>query len=1091
MRRLIFLWILTLLVTPLRAQEQLRKKEVLELRRSAIRSLPPDMKKSAASTLLDSMGWPGKRKYSDGRIVEIRRLNPNRKPEYVTTFNSIAAKTVSTDKVRKEAGQGFDLEGDGMVVGVWDAGVMRTTHVEFGDRARVMDDTEEVSGHATHVSGTIGAAGLDAAARGMAGKAVIEGYDWDLDLPEMETAASEGLLLSNHSYGFVLGWDYNLDEERWEWYGDLLVSETEDYLFGFYHPETYENDRIAYENPYYLIVKSAGNDRGEGPPPGTEHYVWEDGDWVVSTRVRPKDGGNDGFNTIDPVASAKNILAIGAINDMPSGYTDPGNVVITGYSAFGPADDGRIKPDLVGNGVRLYSTYSDSDTDYRSISGTSMSAPNITGSLALIQEQHYKLFEKYMTAAALKGLAIHTAGDAGEPGPDYKFGWGVLNTLEAVKLISDGKLDRLRELSLAQGEEYRLKLYANGNEPVKVTICWTDPPGHVPAPSLNPDIKQLVNDLDVRLVRVKDGQQTEPFVLDKTHPSMQASRGDNLVDNVEQVLLESPPAGFYEIIVSHKGRLTGKSQEVALLFSGLTDEYVASGVTELNGNNGAFVLTSAPGYLPDMDAAWQIKPGNGFPIKLYFNFFSTEPGHDFLRIYDGADETAPLIASLDGDQQTDLLEINSSSGQLYVRFVSDSQVQGEGFSAVYCTIPPEDSTIIQGDPFPCEGSIVRYLTAGAAGVNYTWTAPDGWETDSLLNDGIDLFAGSMPGVLKVTPFNRCGSGPESGLQLTSLNSIPAISGYLADTLPCAGVVATVEVAEVTGATYNWQLPENWPGSSEEHILDYIPGSEPGVITVNVRNSCGYGDTVSVLISGRTAPDSEKILTSRYQPCALTEQEFYVNTREEHSYHWEVADDWSIIGNPDNDTVLVSVGSRASDITVYTTNKCGVRKSESHIVVSPLPDQPLIQVNNSIYEGYRLLSISNASSFTGFQWYRDDSAIPAPQGQQATYVAFLPGYYTAGVTNREGCVRKNGDISGIEIQEKNQVYSVVPGLHGHINILNHTAEQASVRIYDFTGRLLLITTADPGHNEIPFLHKGVFIVSVTGSLSNNTSRVFMH
>ncbi len=171
--------------------------------------------------------------------------------------------------------------------------------------------------------------------------------------------------------------------------------------------------------PDFLIVKSAGNDRGEGPAPGSEHYVWDDGEWVSSTRVRQIDGGEDGYGSIGPISTAKNILVVGAVRDLPDGYTDPEEVEITSYSVFGPTDDGRIKPDIVTNGEALYSSYTGSDSAYRRLSGTSMSAPGATGSMALLQEHHYKVYGSYLNAASMKGLVLHTADDAGNPGPDY------------------------------------------------------------------------------------------------------------------------------------------------------------------------------------------------------------------------------------------------------------------------------------------------------------------------------------------------------------------------------------------------------------------------------------------------------------------------------------------------------------------------------------------------------------------------------------------------------------------------------------------------------------------------------------------------
>ena len=46
-------------------------------------------------------------------------------------------------------------------------------------------------------------------ARGMAGKAMVYGWDFSNDFAEMAIAAADGMVLSNHSYGSLTGWYHN------------------------------------------------------------------------------------------------------------------------------------------------------------------------------------------------------------------------------------------------------------------------------------------------------------------------------------------------------------------------------------------------------------------------------------------------------------------------------------------------------------------------------------------------------------------------------------------------------------------------------------------------------------------------------------------------------------------------------------------------------------------------------------------------------------------------------------------------------------------------------------------------------------------
>ncbi|TFH19900.1 MAG: peptidase S8, partial [Bacteroidia bacterium] len=612
------------------SQERLLSDQSVLERKSTITELPSDEARIQAGEYARRNGLQERMVYKDGTVMEIRRLSSTGRPIYNKTFNLNSARTISTDKVWEGGSSGLDLSGAGMVVGIWDGGKVRNTHVEFGGRVRLLDNASELTEHGTHVAGTVGAAGLSSNAHGMANKSSLDCYDWNNDVSEIRSAAAQGLLISNHSYGLVLGFDYNSDKSRWEWWGDPEISETEDYQFGFYVEEASDLDKIAYDHPKYLHVKSAGNDRGEGPADGAIHYIWSNGAWVASTAVRDLDGGNNGFDCMGPVSSAKNILAVGAVADIPGGYEQPSDVELASFSAFGPTDDGRIKPDIVANGVSLYSTTSGSDSSYGSKGGTSMASPSVAGSMALLQQHFRNLTGNYMYASQLKSLVLHTADEAGNPGPDYKHGWGLMNTARAADVLSTTPADRFFYDTLQNQVAQEYVFFARASEPVRITMVWTDPAGEVPTPQLNPTTRILVNDLDIRLIRQVDGQVFRPWVLDPANPSAPAQTGDNTLDNVEQIYLDQALVGFYTLQVSHKTSLSNRMQPYAMLVTGLEADYVASGYNELNESNGAILLTSADQYINNMDVQWFINPGNGQPVSIYFDYLETQADQDIV-----------------------------------------------------------------------------------------------------------------------------------------------------------------------------------------------------------------------------------------------------------------------------------------------------------------------------------------------------------------------------------------------------------------------------------------------------------------------------
>jgi len=326
--------------------------------------------------------------------VELIGIDAAGRPWFAGTTNLIAAQTVSLDHVWPGGSSGFDQDGANTAgeLAMWDAGAIMTSHQEFGGRVTVADASPDVHYHAHHVAGILVAAGVDPNAKGMSFAAYLHGYDWTDDELEMAAAGASGLLVSNHSYGWVTGWQWSPSSEAWYWYGDVEVSTVEDPGFGFYAGGTEWWDEIAHDAPYYLIVKSAGNDRNDYGPEASDpgHWYWnadiEDWDW--STDLREFDGqATSGFDTLPYRGNAKNVLTVGAVHDIPGGYTQPSDVAMSTFSSYGPTDDGRIKPDIVANGIELYSTYVESDTSYASFSGTSMSGPNAAGAIHVLASE--------------------------------------------------------------------------------------------------------------------------------------------------------------------------------------------------------------------------------------------------------------------------------------------------------------------------------------------------------------------------------------------------------------------------------------------------------------------------------------------------------------------------------------------------------------------------------------------------------------------------------------------------------------------------------------------------------------------------------
>ncbi|NER13143.1 S8 family serine peptidase [Leptobacterium flavescens] len=541
-------------------------------------SLRANLEKSKAIQMAEQKGWDVLRINSDGSYDELIRVSEEGKPIYYTVSNVNAARSTRANHLNSGGSLGLNLNGQGMTAHVWDGGAVRTSHQEYGGRVIINDGVTALNNnsfHATHVTGTIGAAGVDAAAKGMAPQATVRTSDWNSDLAEATTAASNGMLVSNHSYGFAA---------RNPFTGAVQIPI---YYFGGYIDESRGWDELMYNAPNYLMVVAAGNDGNDN-----------------TANSSPLEG-NSLYDKLTGHSTSKNNLVVANAQDANvSGDGTLNSVSINSSSSEGPTDDLRIKPDITGNGTQVYSTFDNSDTAYNSITGTSMASPNVTGSLLLLQQHYNNVNGNFMRAATLKGLALHTADDAGSSGPDAIFGWGLMNTKAAAEAISqNGNESKIDELVLNPGQTYSITVDSDGVNPLIASISWTDPAGTANTGTINLSTPVLVNDLDLRVSQ--GGTTFNPYRLTSVTTN---DTGDNIVDPYERIDVNGA-AGTYTITVTHKGSLSGGSQNYSLIITGLTGTPVVCNATTPSNVSVSGIGSS------EATVSWDAVPGATYDVR--------------------------------------------------------------------------------------------------------------------------------------------------------------------------------------------------------------------------------------------------------------------------------------------------------------------------------------------------------------------------------------------------------------------------------------------------------------------------------------------
>jgi len=379
------------------------------------------------------------------------------------------------------------FDGSNVVVGLGDDGDIGP-HADYKGRLTSLAGNS-IGDHGDHVAGTIfGAGNIDPTGEGNAPGATMIYYDYPSNLSNIDAHyASYGIRVTNSSYSNGCNAGYT-----------------------FYAQQM---DKDVRDNAALIHVFSAGNSNGSncGYGAGTQ--------WGNVT------GGHK---------QGKNVIATANITS-----TD----AIAPSSSRGPAADGRIKPDLAAVGTSVYSTI-DSHT-YGNKTGTSMSAPGVAGYFAVLHNAFDELQQDTAEAGLLKAIAMNTADDLGNPGPDFIYGYGRVNARKALKVIQDTQF-LSSSITTNDTLTYTISIPAGVNK-FSAMLYWTDKEASTSAS------KALVNNLDFEVTDLTGATTYQPWVLDPTPNTTTllygATRGVDTLNNAEQVTLDAPNSGDYRFTV--------------------------------------------------------------------------------------------------------------------------------------------------------------------------------------------------------------------------------------------------------------------------------------------------------------------------------------------------------------------------------------------------------------------------------------------------------------------------------------------------------------------------------------------------------------
>ncbi len=450
------------------------------------------------------------------------------------------------------------FNGEGVSVLVRDDGPLGP-HIDYQGRLFNLTDQGGNGTHGDGVGGILAGAGnLDPTKKGMAAGATVYAIRYTPEFQDqtLPLHLEKNVTVTNTSYsnGCNLGY--------------TLASQTV--------------DKQIFESPTLMHVFSAGNSNG-------------------IANCLSYGAGNQWGNITGGHKMAKNAIVTANL------YSD---ATIVESSSRGPAYDGRLKPDISANGNEQFST--DHNNAYLEFGGTSAAAPGIAGCLAQLTHAYKTLHGgEQPNAALLKAAILNTANDLGNPGPDFKFGWGHVNARRALRLLEE---NRWLEGEIEQGEQKTYAFQISGNvRQARIMLYWADPPAAVSA------AQSLLNDLDLTASANADGSNYLPWKLDPTPDpailDLPASRSRDSLNNTEQIALDNPALGTYTVKISGTEVPFGP-QRFFLVWEFLTDEirltYPAGGEGfvpgeterihwDAFGNQGTFSLR----YSTDNGFSWQ------------------------------------------------------------------------------------------------------------------------------------------------------------------------------------------------------------------------------------------------------------------------------------------------------------------------------------------------------------------------------------------------------------------------------------------------------------------------------------------------------
>lgn len=608
-----------------------------------------------------------------------------------------------------------------------------------------------------------------------------------------------------------------------------------------------------------------------------------------------------------------------------------------------------------------------------------------------------------MRAATLKGLIIHTADEAGSnPGPDYTFGWGLMNTNKAALLLTDSSKNAVQQLTLNNGSTYTYSFYADGTTPIRVTISWTDRPANPLSASLDNPAKRLVNDLDVRLRRNADNAQFLPYILNPASPASAASTGDNNTDNVEMIHLGTPAAGLYTVTVGHKGTLSGGPQAYSLIVSGIvpkpTASFSASSRTVCVNQNVNFTNLSVGGtsrvwYFPGgVPATTTVNnPSVSYPVPGYYPValrISSSTGYDSIYITDyinvgginlPLDETFETNSLTRGLWSVENVQ-NDSTWRLW-------NISGTSPGNTAMGINNYDvTTQFYTDRLVTPLLDLRGLSAASLQYQFAYTRYDNSATDSLI---VLISTNCGQTYTRLAAYGESGSG---SFATAPNNTFASVNAFIPN-----------KAADWCGGGLG-------PACGNIDLTPYVGNANVRIRFEQKTNNGGnnlFIDNVKVM--GTTVAPKANFYLLNPSVCEGTEVQLMDSSLNNPAeWKWYVQDaDTAIYTVRSPQVLFTSAGTKTISLVVKNSAGTDSIAKVGYVTVAPAPAAPALTSTkgSAVCDGDSTVLATNASA--DYFWYKNNLLLPITQ---TSFTTKEEGLYYVRVKGANGCFSSSTQLN---------------------------------------------------------------------------------